>query len=123
MSAFLCSDLHTVTVAAALCGAGFVEAGIVETAQALRDANNRALVARYGHKGAQATPLGPVRQVLQAIADPAALQAGRINGLARCLRYQCAEGDVLETHPMAPKLAQLIERTGGESVDITTYAI
>jgi hypothetical protein len=111
MSAFLCSDVHTVTVAAALCGAGIVEAGIVETAQALRDANNRALAARYRDTP---EPLGSLRAILRDLATPDSLKADRVNGLARCFRYQCAEGDVLETHPMASKLAQLIESTGGE---------
>ena len=42
----------------------------------------------------------------------------QVNTLARGLRYQCAEGDVLDTHPIMPALARLIDKTGGEAVPL-----
>lgn len=120
MSAFLCSDLHTMTVAAALVGSGIVDAGIVETAAALRQANNAALAARYGD---EPQALDSVREILAQLTDPQQLTPAKVNGLARSFRYQCAEGNVLETHPLAPKLAKLIEATGGEIREAAPWSI
>lgn len=105
MSAWLCSDLHTYTVAAALVSAGH-GSDLISVAASLRDANNKALAARYRDT---ATPLGPLSEVV--IAPRTAQQ---VNTMARSFRYQCAEGDVLETHPVIPPLMKLIEATGGE---------
>jgi len=108
MSAFLCSDRTTVAVAVGMVTFGLAT-DVVGCAQSLRDANNRALAARYGD------PAQPLESIAALITP--ARNAREINTLARCLRYQCAEGDVLETHPTMPALLALIEATGGESVD------
>lgn len=110
MSAHLCSDLHTLIVATALTLAG-LEACPVSAAMSLRDANNKALKARYGDAP---QPLG----ALALAQNGTAYTPGQVNTLARALRYQCAEGDVLETHPIMPALARLIDKTGGETAPI-----
>jgi hypothetical protein len=108
MSANLCSDLHTLIVATAMVQAG-LESCPVSAAMSLRDANNKAMRARYGDAP---QPLGPLSRAQ----NGTAYTPQQVNSLARGLRYQCAEGDVWETHPIMPALARLIERTGGEEV-------
>lgn len=110
MSANLCSDLHTLIVATALVQAG-LESCPVSAAMSLRDANNKSLHARYGDKP---QPLGS----LKLAQNGTAYTPHQVNTLARGLRYQCAEGDVLDTHPIMPALARLIDKTGGEAVPL-----
>lgn len=106
MSAFLCSDQTVYNLASALLAAGLAD-DLVSCAQSLRDANNKALRARYGDP---AQPLGPIGKLSRTVNT-----LPELNTLARCFRYQCAEGDVLDTHPTMPALLALIEATGGEA--------
>jgi hypothetical protein len=106
MSAFLCTDQTVYNLASALLAAGLAD-DLVSCAQSLRDANNKALRARYGDP---AQPLGPIGKLARTVNT-----LPELNTLARCFRYQCAEGDVLETHPAMPALAALIDATGGET--------
>lgn len=117
MSAFLCSDLHTVTVALAMVQRDIGPADVIACAMGLRDANNKALQARYG---ADPEPLGRIGGL--PVTHGAALQ---VNTLARCLAYQCSEGDVMETHPAAAWLYALIDTTGGRECELVAglYAI
>lgn len=110
MSAYLCSDLDTVAVAVAICQHFPESADVVSIAQALRDANNRALRARYGD---DAQPLGPIGGAIREhlAIDYVQERPDTAHSLARELQYQCAEGDVLETHPIMPRVAALIEAT------------
>jgi hypothetical protein len=109
MSAFLHSDRHTVFVAKALVTAG-LHGDPVQAAIALRDCNNKALAARYRE---QPVGLGPLGNLLSEKFEPTVRQ---VNTAARSFRYQCAEGDVPETHPMFAKLTALVEKTGGHEL-------
>lgn len=110
MSAYLCSDETTVCVAVAICQHTPDAGDVVSIAQALRDANNRALRARYGES---AQPLGPIGALIREhlAVDYVHEMADAAHDMARELRYQCAEGDVIETHPMMPRVAELIDAT------------
>lgn len=109
MSSFLCSTLHTVVVAAAISRAGLSDADTVSIAMQLRDANNKALAARYGD---EAEPLGAAAEAIVAAGNEHT--DIQVNTMARCFAYQCSEGDVMETHPAAELLRKLIAATGGE---------
>jgi hypothetical protein len=105
MSAFLCTDLHTVAVAAY--GSLKLNLGLAETAIALRALNNAALRARYND---EAVPLAA--SFKETLAAAAAwlydASAADIDGLARCLRYQCSEGDC-DSQPGWKTLAAICE--------------
>lgn len=108
MSAFLHSDLHTLVVAHELVRRGITTAGAVEVAMLLRDANNRALLARYKDEPVPLDRIGDLK--------PTPRTDRQANTMARSFAYQCSEGDVMETHRAAPLLRRLIEVTGGEEV-------
>lgn len=106
MSAFLHSDRHTFVLAAEIVARHIGGCDdIVSTALSLRDANNKALEARYGD---DPEPLGDTT------IEPGRFTPRQINTMARSFAYQCSEGDVMETHPAAKLIEALIEATGGD---------
>lgn len=107
MSAWLCSDLHTHVLAAWAVKRGLAEDELA-TATRLRDANNAALFARYGDT--------PVPLSADFTAPSNVYTDQQINTLARSFAYQCSEGDVMETHPVAPLIEEIIKLTGGDEV-------
>lgn len=110
MPAFLCSDLHTVTVAAALVARGIAQADLASVSMSLRDANNRSLAARYG---AKKTPLGSMSRIRVCSAH---LIGHPANTLARSFLCQCVEDE--SEHPCFAWLNKLIEATGGEGAPL-----
>ena len=95
MSAFLCSEAHLAAIAT---WATFrqIDGDPVQLCITLRRLNNAALAARYGDKPEALQDLGEAlheawRQGTRTDAEALAL--------LNCLRYQCADGDVLEAHP------------------------
>ena len=100
MSAFLCSDLHTVAIALYQvrknCPA--VEtARVITMAKVLRQLNNQALSARYSDR-----PVFLARDIMPTIAAASkwleSASAADIRGIVECFKYQCSEGDC-DTRP------------------------
>lgn len=105
MSAFLCSEAHLAAVAAWAAARKLAE-DPVQLCITLRRLNNAAMAARYGDKPEALQDLGAaLAEAWRAgtRTDPEAL------ALLSCLRYQCAEGDVLEAHPDRGTLHALLE--------------
>lgn len=123
MSAFICSDRHTVSVAAWAAARKLVDDPI-NAAISLRAVNNHAIRCRYGD---EATPLCGIANHLKHAEHelrnmPSANYADRwAFSLLRCLDYQCSEGDAKETNPAAPLLARLLDAadklTSGQHID------
>lgn len=115
MSAFLCSDRHTVTLAVYACERGLSD-DVVQAAIQLRALNNTAMSTRYPSRDCT-MPLAAIsahvrwahRRVLgmQTLADP------WVHALTECFAYQCDEAPQGEDNPqhLGAKLAQNILAT------------
>lgn len=116
MSTYLMSQADTALLAAYAESKGYVKNAHYAMSM-LRSANNAALVARYG---AQVTPLQGVhlsiknaREALErgitvgGVYSPD-LTVSHIKQLAREFIYQCSEGDVMDTHPGAKILTNIM---------------
>lgn len=105
MSAFLCSESHLAAVATWATYRKLTE-DPVALCITLRRLNNAAMAARYGDTAEALQDLG-------AALHEAWRQGTRTDSealaLLTCLRYQCAEGDVLEAHPDRETLAALLK--------------
>lgn len=105
MSAFLCSEANLAAVATWATHRKLTD-DPVTLCITLRRLNNAALAARYGDTPEALQDLGTAlheawRQGTRTDAEALALLT--------CLRYQCAEGDVLEAHPDRHTLAALLK--------------
>lgn len=109
MSAFLCSDKHTFIVAAEMVKLGLA-ADAISCAMQLRDANNKALAALYRDNP---VPLGSLANM-----KTGEWTVIQVSTLARCLAYQCSDGDVMETHPAGKMLDAMIAKLGGDQMPI-----
>ena len=105
MSAFLCTDHHTIVVA--LYGSRKLAGDVREIALALRALNNAALRARYDDEGVPFAG-GFWNAVDRAERWLKTASPADIDGVARCLRYQCSEGDC-ENQPGWKTLATICE--------------
>lgn len=94
MSAFLCSPLHTVTLALYMMRRDHVEetAVVVSIAKSLRRLNNYALRARYGDSP---KPLPRDLSPILAAANRWLSEASPADvfAIVECFKYQCSEGD------------------------------
>lgn len=104
MSAFLCSESHLAAIAT-WAAFGKLTEDPVPLCITLRRLNNASLSARYGDAAEPLQDLGAAlvdawRQGTRTDAEALAL--------LQCLRYQCAEGNVLEAHPDRGTLAALL---------------
>jgi hypothetical protein len=119
MSCFICSDLHVATVAQWAVSQGIAD-DAAQAAISLRAANNYAHATRYeGRYPEDRQPLQGLRALL---ARPMPNQtAAWFHSLARCLQYQCSEGDTLEATPggrlVAAIAAHAHEAAHGATVD------
>ena len=98
MSAYLCSEQHTYTLALfharqlVTTGAGVPTSEVIETAQRLRALNNYALQCRYGDKP-ESLRADPFPALAAATAWLEGASAADIFGAVRGFAYQCSEGD------------------------------
>lgn len=109
MSAFLCSDVHTVVLALYACSRvdqGARPATVRDVAHSLRRLNNYALSARYSDDpvSLEWTP----QTVASAENWLSTHNSIALRDIAQCFEYQCSEGDS-EAQPEWPLLRAIVD--------------
>lgn len=99
MSSFLCSNLHTAIIALAASRSGLTKQSPKALMSAFRSMNNAALAVRYGDAPERMSNVP--NNVIRANRYLAECTDSDLAQLFTCFKYQCSEGDVLETHKAA----------------------